>query len=148
MSKKTPKGKKTSRPGNKRWLSLEKLESVRWLWADNWYDWVISGACEYEGKRYYGVCVDENHDKRKKWYRRYLLVDLPEDVWREELEKHAFFVEKVGSHFEFDVERQVRKGHSELKDSRTWHEFYERYSDKGEQRNYKEYPPVGWFENI
>lgn len=146
--KKTKPEKKPARPKEpKPWLGTPKLEGVRWLWADNWYDWVITGACEYEGKRYYGVCVDENYNKRYKWYRRYILVDLPEEIWKEELERHAFFVEKVGSHFEFDVERQCRKGHDHLKPSGTWQEFYDKYPPHQKDRNYKEYPSLGWFEN-
>lgn len=135
----------------KRWLSLPKLESVRWIWADNWWDWVLSGVVEYQGKRYYAVCVDENYNEQRKWFRRYLMVDLPEDVWKEEIERHDFFVEKVGSHFDFDVESQCRKGpEKHLKHDRTWHEFYERYpspTQGGEERDYKQYPHVGWFEN-
>lgn len=151
MGRKKPEPKaKPKRPKEeKRWLSLPKLEGVLWIWADGWWDYVLSGVCEHDGKRYYAVCVDENYDKRFKWFRRYLVVDLPEDVWAEENARHEFFVEKVGSHFEFDKDKQVRK-RDELKNSRTWMEFYERYpcptSMGGEVRDYKQYTHVGWFE--
>lgn len=140
---------KQHQSGTKRWLSLPKLDGVRWVWADDWWDWILSGVCEYQGKRYYAVCVDENRKRRQAWYRRFLMVDLPEEIWHEENERHAFFVEKVGSHFDFDAEgrRRISEG---LKPEHICREFYERYPPPyagGEQRDYKQYPWVGWFEN-
>lgn len=121
-----------------------KLEGVKWIYANDWYDWVLSGACEYQGKRYYAYMIDESRDKKKKWYRKYLIVDLPEDIWKEELEKHAFFVEKVGNHFDFDGDQRV--GSSGQKHSDTWKEFYDKYPPHVDM-DYSNYPYVGWFEN-
>ena len=127
--------------------NIPKLEGVRWLYADNWYDWVLSGACEYQGKKYYGICFDESHDENSSWYRRYYLVDLSKEVWQYEEERHAFFVEKVGSHFEFNIERQSRKGSDYLKPSQNWHEFYEKYPTSDRTNDYaKKFNVVGWFE--
>jgi hypothetical protein len=109
---------------------------------------VLEGVCLHEGKRYYAFCVDENYKKNYQWWRRYLVVDLPPEVWKEEDERHAFFVEKVGDHFEFDIEKQCRKN-TQLKPYNLHSEFYEKYPP-GEQPSpadkFRKYPIVGWFE--
>lgn len=140
-----PKVKEKAPREPKPWLMLKKLEGVKWIWADGWWDGVLTGVVEHAGKRYYAFNVDQNYDKRYKWYRRFLVVDLPEEVWKEELERHAFFVEKVGAHFEYDVEKQVRKGQEFLKDSKTWDEFYAKYPCD-QKTDYKQFPEIGWFE--
>jgi hypothetical protein len=129
-------------------LDLPKMGNIRRIWTDQWYDGMLSGVVEYQGQRYYAVCVDENdlNDLAGSWWRRYLVVDLPADVWETEQQRHDFFVEKVGSHFEFEADGSRLKSRDNMKPSATWHEFYERYPPC-ESRDYKQYPHVGWFES-
>lgn len=117
------------------------------MYANDWWDYFLSGVVTYNGKRYYAYCGDENYDRRKKWWRRYVLVDLTEEAWADEDERHAFFVEKVGSHFEF-VDHQGRqvRNHEGLKNNKTWQEFYDRYPPHAERLDYTQFPVVGWFE--
>lgn len=125
-------------------LATPKIDAacIRWLWANDWYDYILSGVCEYQGKRYYGQYFDEDGKRN----RRFALIDLPEEKWKEENERHQFFVEKVGSHFDFtEDENNHRVGHSGLKPAHSHHEFYDRYPPR-QERDYFQFPVVGWFE--
>lgn len=145
--------KKKLNKDEKRWLSSPKLDGVSWVYANDWWDYVLTGVVMYQGKRYYAYCGDENHygeRKNRKWWRRYVVVDMTDEAWAEEDERHSFFKDKVGSHFDFvecpKTGRQVRN-HAGLKNQKTWQEFYDRYpSNETEKVDPKTFPVVGWFE--
>ncbi len=123
-------------------LATPKIDiaAIRWLWANNWYDGILSGVCEYQDKRYYGQCFGEDDERN----RRFALIDLPETEWKEETERHEFFVEKVGDHNDFREDGEGRKG-AGIKPESSWKEFYDRYPPY-QERDYFRFPVVGWFE--
>ena len=147
MSNKNNKKHKEHEKPNKSYYSLPKADynSIVILWADGWYDWFLCGPIEISGKRYYATCVDDRgHREKGNWYRRYVILELPKEVWDEIIGRHEFFVEKVGDHFVFENGNRKREG---LKKDSTWHEFYDRYpTDKYTKISEDYYPIIGWFE--
>jgi len=108
-----------------------KLEDVTWIWANDWWDGVLAGVVEWHGKRYYADHLEEN-EENNSWYRRFVVIDLPEDVWKEEIEKHNLFVEKVGSHFDYKDGKRC----GEVKPQAMWNEYYDKYPPHNRERNY------------
>lgn len=124
-------------------LSTPKIDAaaIRWLWANDWYDWILSGVCEYQGKKYYGWCFNES----EKRTRLFAVIDLPPEEWAKEIERHELFVEKVGDHFDFREDGAGRKC-TGVKPEKSWEEYYDRYPPH-QDKDYSQYPVVGWFED-
>lgn len=119
-----------------------EAKAIQWLWANDWWDGILAGMCEYNGQKYYAQCFDENDNEKTDWYRKFKLINLPEDVLKKEIEKHNFFVEKVGDHFEF---QDNKRKNTPLKPQHLHKEFYEKYPPRPD--NYEQYPVVGWFKD-
>ena len=59
-----------------------KLENVKWLYATDWYDYVLSGVVLYEDKKYYAFLNEENENYEEDgWWRKYLVVDPSQEFW-------------------------------------------------------------------
>lgn len=108
----------------------EQIDSseIEWLYFVDWYDWILSGVVTWKGKRYYADCFDDNPNKGNGvWYRRYNLLDLPEEIWIEE-----------------DTRRQI--GEDETVDAKAYFEKYPQDKQLEWTTRLRSCPIVGWFE--
>lgn len=141
-----------SNKSNKSNLPLD-LEEITFVYANDWYDYFLSGVIEYRGKRYYADCFDEVYEKNTR-YRKYKVYDLGEAQWAEEDKKHETFVKYVGTHFCFTKDskgaayRSQDNSFSAAKypDYMKFYEEYtsEKYSELVER--IRESPVFGWFQ--
>lgn len=94
---------------------------VRYLWHWAYYDGPLSGACLWRGARYWFVCVDDGGDNRT-----FHLVELTDEEWAFEDNKHAAFRKFVGTHTDYDEATQ-RQTLGALKPESERKKFYEAY---------------------
>jgi hypothetical protein len=128
------------------------LEEITFVYANDWYDYFLSGVIEYKGKRYYADCFDEIYTDKQR-YRKFKVYDLGEALWAEEDKKHETFVKYVGTHFCFteDSKGKARrdKNNSFIAAKHPdYMKFYEEYtSDKYSEliNKIRESPVFGWF---
>jgi len=122
---------------------------VKLLWSHDWWDGVLSGICECHGKKmWFQVCseiLSEKEAEKLGWWRRYLLLELKPEEFREEEKWHNLFREKVGTHTDYD-ENERRGG--EVSPETTWHEFYDEFNPvRDDLSNYhQKREPYGYFE--
>lgn len=76
--------------------------AVRMLWHHAYWDGPISGACVFDDERLWFSCYDENHGDEKKWYRKFVLLRLSDEQWKEIDLRHARFQDYVGTHTDYD----------------------------------------------
>jgi hypothetical protein len=136
-------------------------KEVKLLYHCDYYDGMLSGVCLIENKKYWFSIFDEYQRTAEEykdeyfemlWYRRFSLHDLDEKTWKEEDERHSFFIEKVGGHCQYiydETNSLQGRVNDDLRNPEEMKEFYKRYPSSGahtKEENHREFPVIGWFE--
>lgn len=82
--------------------SIERVpkSSVRMLWHHDYWDGPISGACLFNNDRLWYTCYDEGYGE--DWYRKFVLLRLSDEKWKEIDFSHGMFQDYVGTHTDYD----------------------------------------------
>jgi len=115
---------------------IERSE-ISTLWSVNHYDGPATGTVEWQNKRYYAVAphIFLYQD------RVFLLIDLPDSIWKDLDKKHQAFEKYVGMHCNWTPDGQ-RIG--KYKGNRTQAlVYYKKYPPI--RLDEKSYPVIGWF---
>lgn len=102
------------------------IKDVKLRYINGYYDGMLSGVLEWEGKRYYFDIVDENNSDNindADWYRKFGLYEMTPEEWATEDHTHAEFVKYVGSHYV--INEDGKRDHSGLKPQSEWRKFYD-----------------------
>ena len=71
--------------------------SVKLLWHHGYWDGPLSGASIFEGERLWFSCSDEGTKHRK-----FVLLRLSEEQWKDIDFRHGMFQDYVGTHTDYD----------------------------------------------
>ncbi len=71
--------------------------SVRILWHHGYWDGPLSGACTFNGERFWFSCFCEGVRHRK-----FVILRLNEEQWEEIDFRHRMFQDYVGTHTDYD----------------------------------------------
>jgi len=135
---------------------LIRREDVTYLWHSGYYDGPLSGACEWRGRRYWFVCVDEEYrpvvgpdgnrvldeygDPELDDVRVFHLVELTPEEWAAVDASHALFRECVGTHTDYDRVTQRRNTSGTVRPEAEW----KRYYDAHPPHNVSPRPEAAW----
>lgn len=84
------------------------LQGVKLLYHSNYWDGPLSGVCEYQGKRYWFDCLNEDETTVDEdgepcfARRRYGIYELTEEEWEEQDVWHRLFETYVGTHTNYN----------------------------------------------
>jgi hypothetical protein len=92
-------------------LSVEQVpeSSVRMLWHHDYWDGPLSGACMFNNERLWFLCFDESHGE--DWCRKFVLLRLNEEQWKDIDFRHCLFQDYVGMHTDYDEKGNRSIGH-------------------------------------
>jgi hypothetical protein len=127
-------------------VRLPKIDwhSAKLLWHDDYCDGPTSGLFLYQNKRYWFQVFDKSEDSNSPdYFRRFVILELTENQMKEEVHWHELFVEKVGTHTDYDESGKRVIG--ALKPKENWHEFYDAY-EKRQKPNLLNNIVIGWAE--
>lgn len=103
------------------------MKTVSWqefksgiLWVKDFYDWPISGVANFEGKRIFFKCTEEDDNGE----RIFGIYDIPD--WTEMDQKHVDFCKYVGEHWNYV---DGKRGTHILRPQSEHHKFYDKYQD-------------------
>lgn len=127
---------------------------LRIMWHCSWYDGPLSGVIAYKNKPYWFEIViqddefrtytDEDGVEWREWYRRYLLLELSEEQYQEELYWNSLLREKVGAYWDYDEDGN-RKRDGSFKPREMHSEFYDAAKHR-KPRDFTNNTIAGWFE--
>ena len=105
------------------------------LWADDFWDGVISGVLFHKDKEFWFDMIQENKtdDLEGGWYRRFAVVELSAEQMSHEREIHEGFRRFVGKPGAYHPKEQ-------------WHLFYDKHSEFCRTRSFGDRIVVAWFE--
>jgi hypothetical protein len=130
-------------------------KDIRPLWHNDYYDGPISGILLYQERiHWFQIFLDLRTDEAQDLidhggiasnhhFGRYLVLQLSEEQIREETYWHELFQQKVGTHTDYNENRQRVLG--ALKPRDLWDEFYEPYKTR-KPEDFSDNMIVGWFE--
>jgi hypothetical protein len=127
-------------------VRLTKIDwhSAKLLWHDDYCDGPKSGLLLYQNKRYWFQVFKDNEESNLSDYlRRFVILELTENQMKEEVHWHELFVEKVGTHTDYDENGKRVIG--ALKPEEIWHEFYDAY-EKRQKPDLLNNIVIGWAE--
>lgn len=128
---------------------------LRIMWHCGWYDGPLTGVIAYKNKPHWFQILDQDNEEFRTytdeqgvewldWYRRYLLLELSEGQYQEELYWHNLFRGKVGTYWDYDEEGNRKRGGS-FKPREMHSEYYDAVKNK-KPRDFTKNIVVGWFE--
>ena len=137
-------------------LPFFSREKWKFLWENDRWDGPLAGVCEVEEEKYYFLYQDDiihklteeeirkmfDEDWEPPWWRRFYLVSLSDEEWKEEIQRHDDFCKYVGEHTDYNENGCRRWG--ELKPYSEHHKFYDKYGEI--ERCFDENEVVGWIE--
>lgn len=88
--------------------------------------------------------TDETGDEWLEWYRRFLLIELSEEQYQEELYWYNLFREKVGDYWDYDEHGHRKQGGS-LKPKEMHSDYYNAVKNR-KPGDFANNLIVGWFE--
>ena len=112
------------------------------LWIDDFYDGMLSGICDIKGKKCKAEMISESSQEKCDWYRKYIIIELTEQQYKEELYWHNLFLENVGNHWDNTSEQKAIGNVVHSRDK--WDNFYIPYKEKYKP-NFNENKVVGWY---
>ncbi|MBZ0291425.1 MAG: hypothetical protein K8L99_02550 [Anaerolineae bacterium] len=127
---------------------------LRIMWHCGWYDGPLSGVIAYKDKSHWfeslwqddeiRTYVDDHGVEWQEWYKRFLLLELSEKQYQEELYWYNLFREKVGTYWDYD-ESGNRKRDGSFKPREMHSEYYDAAKNR-KPRDFTNNVIVGWFE--
>jgi len=105
------------------------------LWMDDYYDGMLTGMLQYQGKKYRFEIISDYEDNP----RYFAVIELTPEQIAVESYWNNLFKEYVGNHNNFDS-NETR----EIKPQEMHHFFYDRYKIKTEP-DYNMNPVHAWF---
>lgn len=126
------------------------------MWHCSWYDGPLSGVIAYKDKPHWFDILIQDDDLRSyadengvtwlAWYRRYLILELSEEQYQEELYWNNLFREKVGTYWDYD-EAGSRKKDGSFKPREMHFDFYNAAKNR-RPRDFTNNVIIGWFERL
>lgn len=114
-------------------------KDVRYLWHNDYWDGPMSGACLYQGERLWFKIFHEGVQHRK-----FVLLRLNENQWKELDFRHLKFQNYVGTHTDYDENGKRHVGSAPLIESDP-DKFY-KWAKKNPAPNI-EGEQVAWYRN-
>jgi len=129
---------------------------IRIMWHYGWYDGPLNGICAYRDKPHWFEQVFRDHysctftdTDGVEWFQlfeRYLLIDLSDEQYQEELYWHNLHTEKVGTYWDWDESgNRVRDGYF---NSAEMISEYREAVESRKPRDFSNNKIVGWFDYL
>jgi hypothetical protein len=107
-------------------IDWEKIDNGI-LWADDWWDGIVSGVAEVDGRRVYFNCIEEDD----KGNRKFAVYDVPKEIWELINERHNDFKKYVGSHWDFESsDGKTKRMIGDIRPQSKHYKFYKKWQDK------------------
>ena len=121
---------------------LRKIDGPRLLWHSDYHDGPVSGMLELDGEQCWFLFVDSlgDDDERTRIFNVYRLT---QEQLADEIERMAYFRERVGTHCDYKPDGKRDIGGLRPQEMRA--AFYERYPP-GKDRGYSKNEVIAWFE--
>lgn len=118
------------------YLDYPKAESIKLLYANDWWDGPLSGMCQYNNESLYFNYIGDVDDLYL-----YIAYRLTPDEFQSEAERHDDFVRYVGDHYCFTTD-----GSNNKRPQSEWHRFYDKYENHHPEY-FDESKIVAWFDS-
>lgn len=126
-------------------MKLQKvsIDDIKLLWHNNYYDGMLSGYCILDGKFMYFDLMEQNESDDRGWYRRFYLIDVPEDEEIEVIRRHELFEKYVGTHCNYEENRRAKHN---VKTQRNWNRYYDIAKNWPSLKHQTDGKKLAWFE--